>query len=318
MATTVTTYGAVREVLSDARLGVPEAPASVEVGTIGWLRGAVSRFVNGVEHDRRRVLVEDQLAHLHPAQLREDTARRTSDQLAASAGLTVDVMRTLARQIPVATLAAGLGIGDEPERVAEAVMAVAAAYFPGSPPETEPAADAGLAYLLARLESGGLDTAVARISILVQACEATAALIGVTLDFLRQIGDESANWPTEALLAEALRHSSPLLITRRVALEPLPGLGADRGDVILCDVDAANRDPSEFSRPDEFDPDRQPQSNLSFGYGVRPCPGAREAMALASGVVDTVRDRCTFLAEGELEYETSPLRRPLRLEVVAQ
>ena len=50
-----------------------------------------------------------------------------------------------------------------------------------------------------------------------------------------------------------------------------------RGDAVLVSVDAANRDTSTFSDPDEFDPDRSPNIHVAFGYGAHVCIGANLA-----------------------------------------
>jgi hypothetical protein len=62
-----------------------------------------------------------------------------------------------------------------------------------------------------------LDVVVAQITLLVQACDATAGPIGAALHRLPDSPAEHAAWPTEALLAEVPRHSPPMRASRRVA-----------------------------------------------------------------------------------------------------
>jgi cytochrome P450 len=86
---------------------------------------------------------------------------------------------------------------------------------------------------------------------------------------------------------------------------------------VVCDIDAANRDPAIFEQPDRFDPARTQHASLTFGYGYRPCPGQPHALMLAAGVVDAVRQSCTFVPGTAVVYEPSaPLRIPSRLDVV--
>lgn len=63
-------------------------------------------------------------------------------------------------------------------------------------------------------------------------------------------------------------------------------------------------------------PTRDSQAVLTFGAGLRPCPGSALALAPAAGVVDGIRRRCRSVL-GPVEYEPSPnLRVPARLRVV--
>lgn len=57
------------------------------------------------------------------------------------------------------------------------------------------------------------------------------------------------------------------------------GTKINAGDVILCSLTGANRDPaSAGENPEEFDPDRVPKSaHLAFGHGVHRCVGAELA-----------------------------------------
>jgi cytochrome P450 len=62
------------------------------------------------------------------------------------------------------------------------------------------------------------------------------------------------------------------------------GVEIPKGAVVHACFAAANRDPSRWNRPDEFDPSRQFQPNLGFGRGVHVCLGqhlARTEIAIA-------------------------------------
>jgi cytochrome P450 len=65
---------------------------------------------------------------------------------------------------------------------------------------------------------------------------------------------------------------------------------------VLLDLDAANRDPAVFDDPHRFDPERRADRHLSFGHGLRPCPGADHAQALAGGVIEAVLPRVALEA----------------------
>jgi pentalenolactone synthase len=54
----------------------------------------------------------------------------------------------------------------------------------------------------------------------------------------------------------------------------IEGVTIKRGDCVLVANGIANRDPSVFADPDEFDPSRSPNHHLGFGHGAHFCIGA--------------------------------------------
>ncbi|WP_436838808.1 hypothetical protein [Nonomuraea cavernae] len=289
-------------ILSDPRYVPPPVRRGAAPYTLGWLRERVSRFSSGQVHaERRRALVE-RLAAVDPAALR----RAARDATLARGGSWEGV--------PTAVLAAALGV---PVPV-PLVEAVAAGYLSG---EESPAADAAVASLLSLLTTdhhaadlhaaGAADAAdvsdvsddsdqhygdgVAVLTILLQAHAATEGLIRNALAHAsagsgapehdhrgnhrrQEPASGPVDWGVGGLLHETLRHDPPLQVTRRV----------DRvtGDEVVIDLVAANRDPGVFADPGRFDGSRGPTPHLTFGAGVRPCPGSAHALALAAGVLD--------------------------------
>lgn len=148
---------------------VPPVPSDVPVGSIAWLRASVARFSNGSGHVRRRALAVGLLDNVDADSLRDNAFSRTS-RLMAAVG-TVDVMAEIARPVPVGVLAEALGLPD----VSADVTPVAAAYHPHVTPDA--AAEAALGRLIVHC-GGPTELAAARIGLLVQACDATAGLIG--------------------------------------------------------------------------------------------------------------------------------------------
>jgi cytochrome P450 len=148
---------------------VPPVPSDVPPGSIAWLRASVARFSNGSDHVRRRALAVDALALIDVDSLREKAFARTH-QIMTSFD-TVDVMAEIARPVPVGVLAEALGLPD----VSADVTPVAAAYHPHVTPGAD--AEAALTRLIA-VCGGPTELAAARIGLLVQACDATAGLIG--------------------------------------------------------------------------------------------------------------------------------------------
>jgi len=374
----ISRHADVRAVLSDSRFEVP-AVAPVTDGTqgIAWLRGAVSRFSNGEEHARRRSRAIGLLSPVSPAQLRADAFDLASAELSSagpsspapppygpspcgplldgpfssrrSEAVVVDVMARLARRVPVGVLATHLGIGPERrEEAVGAVTAMAAAYHP-RPVSARPAPEADARDEQADLAVGVLadllghpepERLAAVAALLIQACDATAGLIGNALNLLTRLPHAVvAKWPAEAILTETLRHDPPVRLTRRVAAADtiVGGALVSAGTVVVVDLASANRDPDAFRDPHRFDPDRfDPRRtdvdrrgsgeeteggpagcpHFGFGAGIRSCPGDVTAIALAAGVVEAAAS--WVLVNPEIHYEPSPnLRVPARLDLRA-
>ena len=112
---------------------------------------------------------------------------------------------------------------------------------------------------------------------LVAGHESTAYALGTALLHL----DATAASPPSsaglhALFVEALRFDSPIQIIGRIArtdFELVKGITVDRDDKVLLHIGIANRDPAQFSCPDEFKVDRPIKQILSFGLGGSRCIG---------------------------------------------
>ena len=266
----------VHAVLADDRFIVRPAEAGAPAGTVAWLRASVSRFANGPEHDRRRALVVAELDRLDPGALRAAARDRARSALADGAAPSAEATGGLARRVPAMVLAERFGAPD-PGQVATAVDAVAAAYFPGAAEPVERAADAATKSLLDLLAGPGPDEVVARITVLVQGCDATANLVAAALSLLPEL---PADVTTDTLLAETAYRRPPVPALRRVAQAParLGDRSIGAGDSLVCEVAAAGA------------ADGPAASALTFGYGIRPCPGPAQALALAAGVIDALRE----------------------------
>jgi hypothetical protein len=146
-------------VLTDPSYLVPTTP-SAPTG-VAWLRSSVARFSNGATHERRRALAVAELAAIDPDELRALAARRGTG--------------------PVEVLAEALGL---PPTIADDVAVIAKSYQPHTP--ITPEADQATARLARLLHSNGStssgDESTANlIALLVQACDATKALVANTL-----------------------------------------------------------------------------------------------------------------------------------------
>ncbi|WCN78753.1 cytochrome P450 [Micromonospora sp. LH3U1] len=312
----MTRHADVRTALTDPALRVP-AVDSGPPGTLAWLRATVSRFSPPQRHADRRAIGVTALAELDPDELRQETARLTVAVL-DRAGDHLDVMRALARPVPLRVLAGRLGLAD-PAAAGTAVAVVATAYHPGVDVALTRRADRAVATLLALAPPAPPEVRANLIGLLVQACDATAGLIGAAAHHLLPGPGRDPTGPagTADLLAEVLRLDPPVRATRRVTTAAVRVGGQDLppGSPVLLRFDAANRDPRVFAEPATFRPGRPEAGLLTFGAGERGCPGDRHALALAGGVLDVLRERCRR-TRADLRHEPHPtLRVPTNVEV---
>lgn len=232
-------------VLADTRYIPPPVRQDAPEGTLAWLRSHASRFSTGEVHARRRRLLEESLDALDPDALRDAARNLTLERDGRWEG------------VPVTVLGHALGVRDT-GRLVEAVRAAAPGYLSG---EETPEADAAVRDLLT-LVAGSTTVSVARVTLLLQAHDATEGLVR---NALRQAGPGDA---VTGVLERTLRLDPPLKVTRRMDRET--------GAEVRIDLVQVNRDAG---------------AHLTFGAGVRPCPARRHAMALAEGVVAGVLGR---------------------------
>lgn len=83
----------------------------------------------------------------------------------------------------------------------------------------------------------------------------------------------------ESGVEEMLRFDGPSKILVRRVREDFEWEGHHfkQDQAVFLSVAAANRDPEEFARPDEFDVTRSPNRHLGFGWGLHFCLGAQLA-----------------------------------------
>src|SRR5262245_18320279 len=117
--------------------------------------------------------------------------------------------------------------------------------------------------------------------LLLAGIETTTAALGNTAAILdRERGaralllDDPGRIP--AAVEEALRYDSPVQgLTRTLTRDvELHGRRLARGERVHLLFAAANRDERAFAEPDRFDPRRDPNPHLAFGFGVHFCLGA--------------------------------------------
>jgi cytochrome P450 len=93
-----------------------------------------------------------------------------------------------------------------------------------------------------------------------------------------------------AIVHELLRYEPAVTILPRIAAKGgrLAGTDIPEGARVLAGIAGANREPERFPDAQRFDPHREPSEILSFGFGLKFCPGshlARQQLAVALDVV---------------------------------
>ena len=97
---------------------------------------------------------------------------------------------------------------------------------------------------------------------------------------------------------EFIRYTTPILNMARVVTvdHELHGQSLVAGQQLLLMYSSANRDPSVFERPDDFDVRRSHNHHVSFGFGSHFCLGASLARLELRIVFDELIRRITNVA----------------------
>ena len=212
----------------------------------------------------------------------------------------------------------------EEAQMARSSIVAMSAHFDGARRAGKGDGD-GLLHLLSRAEAAGRIKSgpelLAQCAMLLFAgYETTRHLLGTAIYWLLRHPDAWAQLKADPSLVrgavrELLRWDSPIQYTgRRVKSDfELYGQRLRRGQLVLAMIGSANRDPAEFSEPDEMRLERSVGLPISFGYGPHVCIGARLTLVEAELALNAIVHRWPELRLGSEEprWIRSPLYRGL-------
>ncbi len=295
-------------ITSREELGLPEPEAHLQNFDLAERHSLLE--IEPPEHTRLRTLVNRAFVSRHIERLRPEIAalaERLIDGFERD-GKT-ELLSSFADIIPVTLIGRMIGIPDEmgpqllawshdyvgmymfkrsraDEDAADRAAQEFAAYVRGLITERrrEPRDDL-LSHMIHTEHKGQLlteDELVSTTIVLLNAGhEATVHQIGNSVRVILDSGLDPAalfrdEATTERTVEETLRICAPVHIFQRYALEDveIDGVSLKRGDKVSLILAAANLDPTKFTAPLEFQPDRQEAPNLSFGAGIHFCIGA--------------------------------------------
>ncbi|WP_132992137.1 cytochrome P450 [Gordonia zhaorongruii] len=126
----------------------------------------------------------------------------------------------------------------------------------------------------------------------------TASLVTQSLVWLYQNPDERAQLAEnpsmiDVAMEEFLRVFSPTQALARTVMEDAEfhGCPVQKGDRALLSWASANRDPDQFTDPDEVDITRWPNRHIAFGVGVHRCAGLYIAKGIAREIFTQILSR---------------------------
>jgi len=107
-----------------------------------------------------------------------------------------------------------------------------------------------------------------------------------------------------AAAEEALRLESPVQMMARTVTRDLSveGVTFKAGDKVGLVFGAGNHDPAKFSKPHEFDIDRDANAHLAFGHGAHRCVGEHLARAeMQISIEEVLRRIPDYVIDGEVQ-----------------
>jgi pimeloyl-[acyl-carrier protein] synthase len=301
-------YPFVHDVLRDPGFAAPSIPPSPDPAFQLLARWMIR--VDGDRHARLREAFGGLFTARRVERYRAIIASRAAELIRqATSGNSMDVVADFARPLPFAVICDVLGVPvddrawlgaamstlnlgfarqRDPDRTAVQAASAAArellAYFAGllDRRAAEPADDLMTALAARRAAGEDRQDLIANCIFFINAGHQTTTTLltlGTHLlcthpEVTAALRDNRARWP--AAVEEMLRLITPITFTAATPSTDavIRGTACPAGQPRLLFLAAANRDPSVFRDPDQFDISREPNPHLSFAAGRHYCLGA--------------------------------------------
>lgn len=305
-------------------------------------------FNDGADHQRLRDSVRDVFTPAFIAGLHEGIeaiATETIDLIPA--GVEFDFMTEIASPLPIAVVAAWMGLdvdtarllGEESPAISRmindvgdtsaveagtaAFAALLAELLPLAADRRTHRRDDLLGYIAAdpNLELDDVVTTAAIIG--VAGHQTTANLLGAAMirllkprpNGVRPV--DTIDTVDDRLVSELLRLDGPVQAVARTATldQIVGGVAIHAGEPAVAVIAAANRDPEVFSWPTRLQVDRPGPAPLTFGFGSHYCLGAALARLEIAVALQHILARRPVLCGDPIWQATPGLRGPVRVSI---
>ena len=300
-------YRACQEVLTVSSVHIP-AQSQINIERMNpyahTILDNLIRLTNPPEHAQLRLLVTDLFK-----KIKRVPADELLEPLLSTSITTLEWVSVICKRLPALSVLRGFGFSEDdstvflegvaalctfmqPEKLAEVVAelnTVAAEVYPRV--ERHLTKTGVLAEVVGKATPATRRALVANfIGFVIQSYDAGRGLLSNTL--LQVLNHGVEHRVDEAYLrravVESLRFDPAIHNTRRVMREDttVAGQALQAGEAVLVVLAAANRDPQVFEQPQQFDLDRDNNSeHLTFGAGSHSCMAQHHAVELTVGAM---------------------------------
>jgi cytochrome P450 len=303
-------------------------------------------FTDGADHQRLRDSVRDVFTPSFVGGLHdgiEAIATETIDRIPA--GVEFDFMTEIAAPLPLAVVAAWMGLdvetarllGDESPAITRmindvtdaaaveagtaAIAALLAELLPLAADRRTHRGDDLLSYIAADPNLDLDDVVTTAAIIAVAGHESTANLLGAAMIRLLKHRPhrvrlvDTIDTVDDRMVNELLRLDGPVQAVARTATmdQIVGGVAIHAGEPVIAVIGAANRDPEVFNWPARLQADRAGPAPLTFGFGSHYCLGAALARREIVVALQHILARRPVLRGDPIWRDTPTMRGPSRV-----